>query len=231
MRLRLYCMMLALALVAPLAACSTSPETKRDDERAEAEAEADKPRQAERYDEMRGEDERDEQRQTEATEDDAPVGGGPMGDMDRETLERHCPMQLEDVEVDTEEVEQGIAMLFSTDDDDDLQELRERVQWLSDHHNEMLERSNDDRPRGRMHRGGQDDDERRHGMMRGKGMAPMPEAHARVEQTDDGARLVLTARDDDNVEALREHIDERVDAMQERGCPMMYDEMDDKGDE
>lgn len=230
MRIRLLCMMLALALTASVTACSTSPDTTRDDDRADTEAAADRPQQAERYDEMRGDDnERDaEERQTEGTEGETPTGGGPMGDMDREEMERHCPMQLEDVEVDIEEVDQGIAMLFSTEAD--VVELRERVQWMSDRHNEMLERSNDDRMHGRMHRGSEDD-ERGHGMMRGEGMAPMPEAHARVEQTEDGARLVLIARDDDNVEALRDHVDERVDAMQERGCPMMYEKMDDEREE
>ncbi|MFP4597234.1 MAG: hypothetical protein ACOC9J_03415 [Persicimonas sp.] len=153
----------------------------------------------------------------------------------QEGMMARCPVAVEGTEVMAEPTEQGAAMHFTTTGDVD--ELRSRVQWMADHHNQMMGGEDaGEMPRGmqqrrkRMQRGehgrmhGQKMKKgKRRGMKRGSGgMMRMPEAEARYEEAEDGARLVFTAEDPDDATQVQQHITQHVERVQEGTCPMMY---------
>lgn len=237
MRLRALVTIAAFSLAAPLIGCSTGDDTTRTDEQAEAEQPADQPR-AERDDQRQRGEMADEEMTQEERE--RARGGGPQDEDRREKMrefQENCPMALDGTEVEYEETDQGAAMRFTTDEDVD--ELRDRVQWMADQHNEMVEKHQEKMDQmdedGRMPR---QDNER--GDKEMKKMKTMLEAHAQAEQTDDGARLIFTARDDGDVDDLRDSVEEQAEMFDQRGCPMMEkkegdemhddDHMDDRDD-
>lgn len=126
----------------------------------------------------------------------APTGGMHRG-MKGESG-AHCPLAVANTTVNAEDVEGGAALVFSTTGD--VAELRARVGKLAAHHNAM-------------HDG---DASKPEGMM----MKDVPLSTARTEEVDAGARMILTPKSPDDVEALRAHLRERAVAMKAGQCPM-----------
>lgn len=107
-----------------------------------------------------------------------------------------CPMQVEGTTVRAEDVDGGVALVFTTTGD--VAELRRRVAHMAEMH------------------------ERRHGEGKGGMMgAGMMAATARTEHVEGGAKLVLTADDPENVAALRQRLRQHAERMATGRCPMM----------
>ncbi len=221
----------ALLIALAASACSTGGETTREQEETQTAQQSVEEEQT-AQDEMDGEQMGDDQM------DDQMARRGQRGMMER------CPVAVEGTEVMAEPTEQGAAMHFTTTGDVD--ELRSRVQWMADHHNQMMGGEDaGEMPRGmqqrreRMQRGehgrmhGQQMREgKKRGMKRGTGaMMNMPEAEARYEETEDGARLVFTAEDPEDAAQLQQHIAQHVERVQAGTCPMMYMKGADEDDE
>jgi hypothetical protein len=142
-----------------------------------------------------------------------------------------CPMMVEGASVDVENTADGVALRFTSTTAGNVEDLRNRVEHMA----RMYE----------MHGGGKDKGGsmmwHRMGHMRadqdqpgagGQGQGPagaMPAATARVEDVDNGARLVLTPKDKTQLTALREHARDHERRMESGECWMMQDQMGDQG--
>lgn len=132
-----------------------------------------------------------------------------------------CPMVVPNAKVEVEDTEDGIALTFTTDSQE-VDDLRKRVESMAG----MYE----------MHRG--------HGSMmwhhmregasgmgmHGKGRGhmamsgPMPSAKATVENIDNGARLLLTPQNSEELGKLREHVRAHQQRMGSGECWMLQNE-------
>jgi hypothetical protein len=125
-----------------------------------------------------------------------PPRGGGRGGMAMHEL---CEMVQAGADVETEELEDGVALTFTTTDPAQLEELRARVRAMAQRHRE---RASAGPPPGR-----------------GRGPGPRaPSVEASAVDVEDGARLELRATDPDDVDALRERTRRRAAHMRE--CPM-----------
>lgn len=115
--------------------------------------------------------------------------------------EAMCPMKVKGVVITTEDTQDGIAVVFTTESGD-LADLRQRVQHMADMHNQM--------------HGGQGG---MHGQGGGGGMRAG--ATARAETIEGGARIVLTPKDPKDLEMLRSHVRDHAARMARGECPMM----------
>lgn len=131
-------------------------------------------------------------------------GGGMHGQMMQGSDEMACPMMLEGAEVSVENIDQGVAMTFTTDRSEDVPELRERVRGMATMHEQHA---------GMMEGG----------MMGGQGgMSAMPPSTVSVVDVPQGARLELVASEAADVDSLRQHASMHAEHMRGRqGCPMM----------
>ncbi|MGM0577105.1 MAG: hypothetical protein ACQEXJ_15375 [Myxococcota bacterium] len=129
-----------------------------------------------------------------------------------------CAMEVPDAEVAMEETEDGVALTFTTTEDN-RDKLREVVEAMSERHRGRF-------GVGHRHRGGR-------GMMgrggMGRGMRMVPSS-AEYEEVDEGARLVLTPTDGEDLETLRQHMRWHLERMQSGECPMwkMYQEAEEE---
>ena len=111
-----------------------------------------------------------------------------------------CPMDVSGTQVATEDIDGGIAIVFTTTGD--VADLRARVSHLAEMH--------------------KDHEGHEHGH-------EMPAADAAESDVDGGARVELEAADAASVDALRDHVKEHVAKMQSSGtCPKMGHDDDDK---
>lgn len=108
-----------------------------------------------------------------------------------------CPMMLEGTEVQIHDIEEGVAVTYTTARSEDVQALRERVRAMAERR------------------------EQRAASRRGHGARALPPATFSVTDVPDGAQLELRAVDPADVEALRERVAMRAARMGSGGCPMM----------
>lgn len=104
--------------------------------------------------------------------------------------------------VRSEPIEGGVALTFTTSNERDVEALRARVRAMAEAHQQHHGAGT--------HAGGG---------MGGMGMMRMPPSTARAIDVERGARLELRAVDEEDVEALRAHVE------QMRACPMMAGQM------
>jgi hypothetical protein len=142
-------------------------------------------------------------------------GHGKSGGM----MDGMCPMKVPGVAVSTSDTEGGVGIVFTTATGD-VSDLRARVRKMAEMHAH----------RGGMHGGGgmmkdgPDGGTEDHGMMRGCMMGKaggMHDATATVEDVEGGARLTLKPKDGAQLDALRAHVRNCQDRMQNGECPMM----------
>ena len=107
-----------------------------------------------------------------------------------------CPMALEGADVEIGDIEDGVAVTYTTPRAQDVEELRERVRAMAALH------------------------EQRAATRPGRGRHALPPAAASVVDVPEGARLELTAVDPGDVEALRARMAMRAERTAGR-CPMM----------
>lgn len=117
-----------------------------------------------------------------------------------------CPMEVPQTKVSVSDLAGGAALDFATTPDG-VAELRRRVAAMVQMHNSMHQ----DGGAGAHHHG-----------MDGDGGA-MVSSHAAAEDTPQGARLVLHARNPGDVTTLRAHVREHAVEMQKGKCPMMQE--------
>lgn len=128
-----------------------------------------------------------------------------------------CPMTVPGTQVSAADTATGEALTFSTSSPDQVADLRRRVRAMADMHNQHA--------MGGMHEG-------MHGGMMGEGMgsgqdggmgrmAKPPLASARVEDTDNGARLEITPDDPTQLPQLQSAVRAHADMMQQGSCGMM----------
>ena len=125
-----------------------------------------------------------------------------------------CPERVPGTQARNVDVPNGVAVEFTTDQPKQVAELRRRVERLASMHE-------DHRMGGGMHgRMMNGSDERKPTAGRMYRMGPMTGATTRVEEIPSGARLVVTASSEGDVERLREHVRSHVERMEKRECPM-----------
>lgn len=130
------------------------------------------------------------------------MGHGGMGHATMsERMQGMCPMAVEGTTARAEDVEGGVAMVFTTTGE--VEELRRRVAHMAQMH---------DAHHGRAGGTGM------HGMMMGE---DMPSASARTEDVDGGSRVVLTPQDPADLATLRELVRAHAEKMNAGECPMM----------
>lgn len=113
-----------------------------------------------------------------------------------------CPMEVEGTAVSAEDIDGGIALVFTTSTGD-VAELQARVHRMAEMHRS-----------GMMHGQG--------GMHDGEMAKKMAESKATVVDVEGGGRLELTTADEAAVSDLRAHARTHAEKMQSAGtCPMM----------
>lgn len=143
--------------------------------------------------------------------------GAQAGNTMMQQMRASCPMVVADTNVEASDTEDGVALTFTTTSDS-VADLRQRVEQMA----QMYEQRHGE---GRMmwhHMGpgrgmgmGMG-----HGKGMGPGSGPMPAASVKVENTNDGARMILTPKSPSELEALREHANWHAQRMQGRECWM-----------
>ena len=136
-----------------------------------------------------------------------------MGGMAGGRMAAMCPMAVPGTQVSAADTATGEALTFSTTSPDQVAELRTRVHAMADMHNQH-------HGAGGMHQGMHEHG----GMMGGGAMANMPmppPSTATIENTDSGARLVLTPTDPAQMAQLQSAVRGHADMMQKGGCGMM----------
>jgi hypothetical protein len=132
-------------------------------------------------------------------------GHADEGDEDRRAMAEHCPWAQPDVDIEVEDTQEGIALTFRGEPEQQ-EELRQFAHRMAAMHQRM-----------RQHRGRSAADDR--GGM-GQMMMQMPEATVEAEDVEGGARVEFRPQDPEDREALREHVRQRAEMMRERRCPI-----------
>jgi hypothetical protein len=126
-------------------------------------------------------------------------------DDERRAMAAHCPWAQPGVEVEVEDTDDGIALTFRGEPEQE-EELRQFAERMVAMHERMM-----------------DDHDHRHGDDRG-GMGPMmmqmPEMTVETEDVEGGARLEFQPEDPEDREAVRERVRQHAEMMRERRCPM-----------
>ena len=126
----------------------------------------------------------------------AQQGGGSASEMDSEKLQK-CPMMVPGAEVAVADVQDGVALMFTTKSGD-VNELRKRVEMLAKMHNQPVK----DVP----------------GYNTTSQMMP---AGTKYEMVPNGARLIFTPKDVGQMEMLRKQVREHADRYANHDCSMM----------
>ena len=131
-----------------------------------------------------------------------------------------CPMTVPGTQVSAADTETGEALAFSTSSPDQVSELRTRVHAMADMHNQR--HSGDTGAAGATGQGGMGAEQ---GTGMGgdtSGMHMPPPSTATVEDTDTGARLVVTPKDPTQLAQLQSTVRSHAEMMQQQGsCGMM----------
>ena len=210
MKFRTFSAPLMMALLIGLTACSTT---------GEAEAEADESAQT--------------QQQADDHEAHHPEGQEPDAEPRTDKMEmmaQMCPMQVEGTTRELVELDDAVAMEFTTTGDVD--ELRRRVEKMAQMHDGMHGEG------GRMHRGqrhhhgedGPDQRGRMHGemteekrQMHQQMMQMMSDVTVETEEIDGGMRVKFIPDDAEQVDELYQMMQHHTQMMEEEGrCPMMH---------
>ena len=137
-----------------------------------------------------------------------------------------CPMGVPGTAVATSDTASGVAMTFTTAKGE-VPELRKRVHKMGEMHNRASTTQMEARHDGVAMSGSTEAS--KSGECGGMGMAGgtmMPPATASVNDVNDGARLVLTATDPAQLQALREHAGACSNRMQQGECGMLGHQRD-----
>ncbi|HSP76887.1 MAG TPA: hypothetical protein VLQ93_00045 [Myxococcaceae bacterium] len=141
----------------------------------------------------------------------------PQG-MEQQMDAQVCPMRVPETQVSVSDTPSGVALTFTTQDEASVEELRQRLRRMAEmhnlHHGPAAEGVGGGGMGGRGMRGGQGGA----GMRGGMRMIP---STATVEETEGGARLVLTPADPAQLEELRAQVRQHAERMRQGGCPMM----------
>lgn len=117
-----------------------------------------------------------------------------------------CPVEVPGTKVAVADTQDGVALTFTTTGD--VAQLRQRVHHMADMHEHMMH--------GGMMGSGE--------MMGSGGMGSdhmkMAPSTARAEDTDGGARIVLTPNDPKQLPELRAHVHDHAAQMASGHCPM-----------
>jgi hypothetical protein len=139
-------------------------------------------------------------------------------------LQSYCPMAGQDVQTEVSDVDNGVALTFTTKTGD-VDELRQRVRRMAEMY--AARSSRREMHWQAMGRGGMGPGGGGPGRMMGaenKGAmgrrGPMPAADTKVEEVEGGARIVLTPKDSSQLKALREHAHWHQQRMQSGECPV-----------
>lgn len=126
-----------------------------------------------------------------------------------------CPMTVPGTQVSASDTTTGEALTFTTSSPDRVDELRSSVRAMADMHN-------------RHHASGQMGAQPYQGMGSGSAADPSmrmahmpPPSTASVEDTDGGARLVVTPKDSAQLPQLQSAMRAHADMMQQGHCGMM----------
>jgi hypothetical protein len=127
-----------------------------------------------------------------------------------------CPMQVPGTTMSVIDTSNGVAMVFSNEDASQAAELQRHVLSMAQMHNACAEGASSC-PRGMMG----------HGMMGGGepsgayGGGPKMSSHAEVQNTENGARLILTPDTPAQLESLRTSVRQHAAHMAAGTCGMM----------
>lgn len=106
-----------------------------------------------------------------------------------------CPMEVQGAMISAQDIEEGAALVLTTQGD--VQQLRSQVAQMADRHNQ-----------------------RHAGMGHGQ-HAKLPPSTARVEEVQDGARIIFTPQDQNDLAPLRAEVRRHAQQMAAGDCPMM----------
>lgn len=141
--------------------------------------------------------------------------GMDSGAQDVMAARANCPMMVEGASVDVENTEDGVALRFTSTNAGQVEELRNRVESMA----RMYERKGEQagsmmwHPMG--HRRADQDQKQAKGPT-----GAIPAATTRVEEIENGARLVLTPKDRGDLDQLREHVRDHERRMEAGECWM-----------
>ncbi len=139
-----------------------------------------------------------------------------------------CPMDVKGVTVNAEDTEDGIAIVFTTDDPSQVEELRRRVQYIGEMHKQphgmgMGMGGGGMHGHGHAHGEGHEHGEAHMGGEMQSELPPLSRdaiGEVRSEEVENGARVVFEASSPDRVEELRTAMRARADRMKSGACPM-----------
>jgi hypothetical protein len=140
-----------------------------------------------------------------------------------------CPMVVESASVEVEETADGVALRFTSTTADNVDDLRNRVEHMA----RMYEMHGGGQGQGGsmmwQHMGHRRADQSQAGAGRQGPTGAMPAATAKLENIDNGARLVLTPKDRSQLAALREHARDHERRMESGECWMVQSQDDQPG--
>ncbi len=170
--------------------------------------------------------------------DDEQTGADSRTDREQ-MMEQMCPMQVEGTTRELIELDDAVAMEFTTTGDVD--ELRRRVERIAQRH-DMMHREGHRMHRGPGHRHGEDRPRHR-GRMHGEMSEEMRQMHRQMmqmmtdvtvetEEIDGGIRLHFIPDDSEQLDELYQMMQQHTQMMEEQGrCPMMQMMGDDATEE
>lgn len=215
MKLRNFTLLISMALLIGLTACSTTDEAEAD-EPAEQTEQAQNQQQADDHAAHHPEGQQIEGQQAEAKQ---------MADK-QQMMAKMCPMQVEGTTRQVVKLDDAVAMDFTTTGD--VEELRQRVQKMAQMHDKMhaeggmmhggMHGEQGPMQHGQMH--GQMTEEQR--QMRQHMMQMMADVTVETEEIESGMRMKFTPKDAPQADKLYQMMQKHTQMMGEQGqCPMM----------
>ena len=131
-------------------------------------------------------------------------------------LRSGCPLAIEGTKVEVTDTADGVALVFTTETGD-VADLRQRVEHMAG----MYESYCHGRGQMMWHQMGGHGQRNMMGQSGTGSMGPMPAATATVEAVDKGARLVLSASDKSQLDALRTRARQHQQRMRSGECWML----------
>jgi hypothetical protein len=152
------------------------------------------------------------------------LGSGSLGGEGMTAMQNQdCPMMVEGANVEVENTNDGVELRFTTTTGTNVEDLRNRVE----HMRRMYERHGTGQGGSMMWQStGHTRADQDQGGAGGQGpTGTMPPVTAKVENIDNGARLVLSTHDKSQREALREHVRDHRRRMMSGECWMEQGQM------
>ncbi len=214
MRERMSTLIAVFAALALMTGCSTGGTAQKDEEPRQAEGAMtqEEGEDAEDDEEMEGEEDEDDEDEDDMSDEDME-----KKEEMKEKMAEMCPMRVEGTSAEAMKKDGAVHVDFTTDGD--VEEVRERARKMAAHHNKMKDKYKKHKNKRAKNKGNMGKGKKK-GKMKGKKkhksgkMRPMGMT-LEVEDIDNGARMVHTPDDAEDLDKLNARMQKHVARMNE----------------